>query len=69
MRRAPGEVIFTAPRTGAVVRYSPSHGSSVKYRTTCIHGDGVNDRTLADAKWSARHSGDFCAECAAEGWE
>jgi hypothetical protein len=64
LRYAAGDVVFTSP-AGAVVRYSPADGASHRYSTTCRHHKAVNDRTLADARWSARHPDDFCVECAA----
>jgi hypothetical protein len=62
-RRAPGDIVATT-RRGVTIRYSPSQGSSVRYRVTCPHGASVNDRTLADAREDARDPSDWCAECA-----
>jgi len=64
MRRAPGEIISTT-RRGVTIRYSPSQGSSVRYRVTCPHGKGVNARTQADAREDARLVREWCDECAA----
>lgn len=65
MKRAPGEVVATTKR-GVTIRYSPSMGSTVRYRITCPHGAGVNARTLADAREAAGDPGDFCNECGPE---
>lgn len=64
-RHIAGQIVFEV--RGVRVRYSPSQGSSVRYRVTCPHETGVNARTLADAKDDARHAGDWCSECLAAG--
>lgn len=63
MRRAPGDVVHTTGR-GVMVRFSPTQGSSTRYRVVCPHGLGVNDRTLADAREDARRPEEWCDECA-----
>jgi hypothetical protein len=65
MRHYPGEVLFQ--RGSVAVRYLPSQGSTIKYRTTCQHGNGVNDRLLADARYNARHPEEWCWDCANPG--
>jgi hypothetical protein len=65
MRHVAGDIVFQV--RGVKVRYSPSQGTSTRYRTFCPHEVGVNSRTRADAVDAARHAGDWCAECAAEG--
>jgi hypothetical protein len=65
MRRQPGEIVHRTAR-GVEVRYSPSQGSSVRYRITCPHGAGVNARTQADAREDAALVDEWCVECAAE---
>lgn len=64
MRRAPGEIVHRYARSGVVIRFSPSIGSSVKYRVTCPHGNGVNARTLEFAHEDARCVTEWCDECA-----
>jgi hypothetical protein len=61
-RHQPGDEMHRT-RRGVVVRYSPSQGSSVRYRVTCPHGAGVNARTLADAREDARGVDEWCPEC------
>lgn len=62
MRRAAGEIVHRY-RDGRQIRYSPSQGSSVRYRVSCPHGYGYNARTLADARETARDLLDECPEC------
>lgn len=61
-RHAAGDIIHTT-RHGVTIRYSPSMGSTTRYRVTCPHGNGVNARTLADAREDARRPNEFCDEC------
>jgi hypothetical protein len=65
MRHAAGEIVFVV--RDIRVRYSPSQGSSTRYVTSCPHGKTVNARRKTDAIAEARHAGDWCDECRAEG--
>lgn len=65
-RHQPGDVVFRHPGKGTEVRYAPTQGSTTKYRVTCPHGTGVNDRTRRDAEWDARYPEDWCPECRAQ---
>lgn len=61
-RHAAGDVVHTT-RRGVTIRYSPSMGSTTRYRVECPHGNGCNARTLADAREDARHPDGFCVGC------
>lgn len=63
-RYQPGDIVRRRP--GIVVRYSPSQGSTVKYRVECEHGTRSNARSIRDAEEIMRDffAGD-CVECAA----
>lgn len=64
-RHQPGDVVHETAR-GVRVEYRPSLGSSIRYRVRCPHGNGVNARTVADAREEVREVDSWCVECAAE---
>lgn len=59
MKRAAGDIVHRYA-DGTTIRYSPSMGSSVRYRVACRHGVGANARTLYDARESAREIRENC---------